>query len=76
MQSVQGVVVDVPVNLQQFMFVAGANCAEHREFPQVQFMSTLRAQCLVRQWIHVLRQFLGAFERVHTFSTSRWNLRF
>ena len=32
-------------------------------FSQVQFRGPLRAQCLVRQWIHVLRQFLGAFER-------------
>ena len=63
-------VVDVRVNrsdkLQQFIFVAGANCAENRPFSQAQFRSTLRAQCLVRQWIHVLRQFLGAFERART----------
>ena len=32
-------------------------------------------QCLVQQWIHVLRQFSGDFGRIYTFSTW-WQTRF
>ena len=60
-------VVDVSVNrsdqLQQFTFVVGVPVQIPAEFSQAQVVGTLLAQRLVRQWIHALRQFLGAFGR-------------
>ena len=49
--------------LQQFTFVVGVPVQIPAEFSQAQFVGTLLAQRLVRQWIHALRQFLGAFGR-------------
>ena len=41
-----------------------AICAEDRPASQAQFVGTLLAQRLVRQWIHILRKFLGASGRI------------
>ena len=63
-----GVVVDVPCELQrklqQFSVGMVKLCRKQPSFSQAQFMGTLLAQCLARQWIHVLRQLLGASERI------------
>ena len=55
--------------LQQFTFVVGVPVQIPAEFSQAQVVGTLLAQRLVRQWIHALRQFLGAFGRASLFST-------
>ena len=44
-------------------FRGGANCAENRRVFASAVPGTPCALCLVRQWIHVLRQLRGAFER-------------